>query len=204
MALREEAKASFEIWYHSLKRYAGGFPARGTIGGALVVLDRLIENFDPDINAHTAGGGAQIKGASGDAVGRILERYGESRPFLSEGGRTNRGLRGDIKSMLVVINSLGLEVLTVDERNATLQSFQVFLVDRVRDYHNSQRLEIVFDGSKSTWQIVHDLLEKAGESRKAGPVAQYLIGAKIQLRFPHIVIDNHSYSTADIQLVQLG
>ena len=72
----------------------------GTLAGALVVLERLQESCDLDINAHTAAGGVQIKGTNGRAVSKLLARYGETKPFLAEGGRTNMGLRGDIKALL--------------------------------------------------------------------------------------------------------
>lgn len=194
----------FEAWYDGLKLYAGGFPARGTIGGALVVLEQMKESFDLNIDAYTAGGGSQIKGASGAAVGRILESFDETRPFLSEGGRTNRGLRGDIKNMLVMIGKTKLHSLSDDERRTVLTNLQQFLVNKVRDYHNQQRLDLFFDPAKSTRRLIHDLLDKARTTGKAGPVAQYLVGAKLQIRFPNIVVENHSYSTADAPLARAG
>jgi hypothetical protein len=66
------------------------------MAGALVVLEQLKENYDLNIDAHTAPGGSQVRGVSGAAVKRILETHDETRPFSSEGGRTNRGLRGDM------------------------------------------------------------------------------------------------------------
>src|SRR5687767_6884869 len=96
VSAESEPETAFAEWYAGLRLYAGGFPARGTIGGALVVLERLKVACDLNIDAHTAQGGAQIAGASGAAVTTLLERFGEMRPFLSEGGRTNRGLRGDV------------------------------------------------------------------------------------------------------------
>jgi hypothetical protein len=43
-----------------------------------------------------------------------------------------------------------------------------------------------------------------GQSGKDGPVAQYLVGAKLALRFPTEKIGNESYSTADVQLNRPG
>jgi hypothetical protein len=39
---------------------------------------------------------------------------------------------------------------------------------------------------------------------KAGPVAQYLVGAKLQLRFPDMQVSNQRYSAADIQSGRCG
>jgi hypothetical protein len=199
----EKATSVFISWYKTLANYSG-FPAKGTIAGSLVVLERLKDNFDLDIDAHTAKGGSQIRGAGGSAVRHILESFGETRPFLSEGGRTNRGLRGGINGMLDAIGSTRLDRLASERRNAILSALQLFLVDRVRDFHSLQRLEIVYDPAKSTWQSIQDLLSKAAEAGKDGPVAQYLVGAKLQLRFPETEISNESYSTADVQTRRRG
>lgn len=203
MGAKEKAEAAFHEWYDSLKLY-GKFPAKGTVGGALVVLDRLQQKFELSIDSHTAKGGAQISGASGVAVKAILERFDETRPFLHEGGRTNRGLRGDIKRLLDAVDSANLERIAKARRNEILTELQRFLVARVHEYHDLQRLEIIYDQSKSTWQCIYDLLDAARENGKDGPVAQYLIGAKLQLRFPALQISNESFSTADIQLGRHG
>lgn len=203
MTAREKASEAFANWYQALKRY-GGFPAKGTISGSLVVLDRLKKDFNLSIDAHIAKAGTQIKGASGETVKRILAQFGETRRFVSEGGRTNRGLLGTIKSMLDTLATAHLDKLPVDERNAVLEELQQFLVDKVREFHNRERLKIIFDSSMSTWQSIHNLLEQAHQNGKEGPVAQHLVGAKLQLRFPDVQISNESYSTADVQLGRQG
>jgi hypothetical protein len=45
---------------------------------------------------------------------------------------------------------------------------------------------------------------QARETGKEGPLAQHLVGAKLELRFPKIAIGNESYSTADDQLGRPG
>lgn len=200
-----EAHEAFRDWYTSLPLIHGGkIPAKGTIAGALVVLDRLQEDFDLSIEAHTAKGGSQISGAGRAAVTSILERFGETRPFLQEGGRTNRDLRGEIKRLLDGIAGAGLDQLSETNRNEVLKELQGILVQKVREYHDLQRLEVSYEPSKSTWQFICELLDAARESGKDGPVAQYLVGAKLQLRFPQIKLSNESFSTADSQLGRFG
>lgn len=205
MEFKEKALNVFKMWYENLPVHKpSGGPARGTIGAALIVLDRLKTGFDLNLESHRTAGQSQIKGTSGAAVARILSRYGENRPFIKEGGRTNRGGPGDIGKMLEAIGAAGLEQLADAERNEVLEYLQFFLVDKVREYHNRQRLKAVYNPSQSTWQAVSDLLALARDTGKEGPVAQYLIGAKLQLRFPHVKIGNESYSTADDQLGRPG
>ncbi|OIO91932.1 MAG: hypothetical protein AUK03_10470 [Anaerolineae bacterium CG2_30_64_16] len=200
----KKALTEIEQWYNGLKLYAGRFPARGTIGGALVVLDRLQESFNLDIDFHTTEGGSQIIGTSGSVLKSLLARYGETRPFLSEGGRTNRGLRGDVIALLDRLKATGIAELTDDQRKVVLIDLQSFLMDKVRDYHNRQRLKVGYDPTQSVDGVVRSLLDLARETGKEGPVAQHLVGAKLQLRFPQLSIGTESVSTADQQLGRAG
>jgi hypothetical protein len=196
---------SFKSWYRDLPihKLSGG-PARGTIGAALVVLERLREDCCLDLAHHQAEGGAQIKGLSSQSVAKILKRFGEKRPFLKEGGRTNRGVPGDIEKMLEALRLHGIDRLQATKRAEGITDLQQFLVDRVREFHNRQRLKVVYDPSKSSWQAIADILSLARENGKEGMVAQYLVGAKLALRFPGLPVQNLSYSTADDQLGRPG
>lgn len=204
MSDRASALQQISEWYGSLKQVNSGFPARGTIAAALVVLEHLKEDYSLELSSHRAQGGSQIAGASASATAAILARFGETRPFLKEGGRTNRGGPGDIGKMLDALRPLCLEKDTVETRNSILEELQRFLVDKVQEWHGRQRLSFYFDPSRSGWQLIRDLLDRAREQLKEGPVAQYLVGAKLQLRFPELEISNDSYSTADDQLGRPG
>lgn len=45
-------------------------------------------------------------------------------------------------------------------------------------------------------QIIGDILSVAKMKNQMGPVAQHLVGAKLALRYSHLEIENHSYTTA--------
>ncbi len=195
----------FTDWFQSLKVVkANNGPANGSIATALVVLNRLQENFNLTFNSHIADGGMQIKGASGAAVASILKSFGEVRAFAKEGGRTNRGGPSEVKSLLKAIESLNLELVSDIDRNNILLDMQKFLVERVVDYHNRQKIKLIYNPALSTWYAVHNLLLSAIHEGKAGYVAQHLIGAKLQLRFPNIEVSNESASTADMQTNRPG
>lgn len=201
----QQPPKEFIEWYNSLnivKQNSG--PANGTIAAALVVLNRLQEDYNLDFNAHVAKGGMQIRGASGAAVAAILKSFGEERPFAKEGGRTNRGGPAEIRALLETLQSLRLNRKSGDERNDVLYSMQLFLVDRVRDFHNRQKIKLTFNPALSTWHIVHNLLAEATAEGKAGYVAQHLVGAKLQFRFPDIEVSNEGGSTADLQTQRPG
>lgn len=151
-----------------------------------------------------AEGGTQVSGVSGQNVAEILRQFDEDRPFLSEGGRTNRGLRSDIESLLSHLAELELQSKPDKVRDAVLVYWQALLVQAIKRYFNRQRLSFEFDPTKTTWELLKTLLDEARENGKEGPVAQYLVGAKLDLRFPDETVENHSYSTADIQTDRAG
>jgi hypothetical protein len=49
-----------------------------------------------------------------------------------------------------------------------------------------------------------EMLRAARAEHKEGPVSQYLVGAKLQLRFPEIEVENKGATTADDQLGRAG
>lgn len=205
MDLKKHTLNIFKNWYDNLpvhKSSAG--PAKGTIAAALVVLEHLKTECNLDLEAHKAPGGSQIKGTSGQAVKRILERFGEIRPFAKEGGRTNRGGPGDIKKLLDALKKSGFDKSEVETRNNVLDELQLILVSKVIEFHNKERIKFIYETSKTTWQAIQSLLTQARETGKEGPLAQHLVGAKLELRFPKIVVGNESYSTADDQLGRPG
>ncbi len=191
-------------WYSSLETYKGGFPARGTLAGALAVTERLKQEFKLELSHHTAKGGTQIKGASGSAVAKILAGMGENRKFLKEGGRTNRGLRNEIGAFLGAIKKLDLAKLPKEKQLLALKEVQHFLLDRVREFFNRERIKFIFTTERSTANLIGDILAASRATGKEGPVAQYLVGAKLQLRFPQLTISNESYSSADEQTGRHG
>lgn len=196
--------AAFEAWYSSLPLEKNKLPARGAIFAALVVLERLKKDCRLDPDLQLAKGGAQIKGLSGAAVSKILRAFGEVRKVTKEGGRTNRGNNDAVKAMLKCLEQMQLCKLEPEEREALIRQLQAFLVKKVQEFHAQQRLKFVFDPRKSTRQLIHDILMVANQTGKLGAVAQYLVGAKLQLRFPDLDVSNDSFSTADDQLGRKG
>jgi len=71
---------------------------------------------------------------------------------------------------------------------------------KVKPYYELCKLKKIhfkFDPKLSTWQIIHNFFETSHSEGKAGYVAQHLVGAKLQLRFPEVNVSNESASTAD-------
>lgn len=190
---------AFGAWFAQLtplKRYSG-LPAKGTIAAALIVLERLRDDCDLRMTRHVAAGGAQIAGMSLASLQKILSRYGENRPFPSEGGRTNRGNNRPIETMLTVLSDHGLCKRPAGERDQLIDDLQAFLVKQLDTYYTLERIAFGFDPHKPTKAIVGQILEEASKRKSAGIVAQHLVGAKLACRFPSIEIANYSASAAD-------
>lgn len=198
MTINEQAQVRLAQWWNTLKRYSG-MPAQGTLAGALVALERLQVKYSLDISAHTTRDGTQISGQTGASVAKILRRYGEKRRFLSEGGRTSRGTPPSVSELLRMLEPLHLDLLPENERNEILCELQIWLVARVSDYFNREHVKFDFNGDESAYQTVHNLLAAARAVGKEGQVAQYLVGAKLALRFPDLDVRNDCYSTSDVQ-----
>jgi hypothetical protein len=85
-----------------------------------------------------------------------------------------------------------------------LRELQQFLVDQVRAYHNQQRLTLIYDTRFTLSENLRRFFADAREAGKAAALAQYLVGAKLQLRFPHATVTNDSWTTKDQQLGRAG
>jgi hypothetical protein len=111
MTVIEDALGRLAAWWAGLKTYKqnNGLPAQGTVAGALTILERLQSDYTLNMDAHLAEGGAQIIGLGRARTSRILAAYGEKRPFLEEGGRTNRGTVTNMRVLLAALEPLHLE-----------------------------------------------------------------------------------------------
>ncbi len=197
---------TFEFWYRSLKpmkRY-GGRPAKGTVAAALIVLERLRTNNNLGLDAHLAAGGAQIAGLNLTSLRKILARFGESRQFPSEGGRTNRGNNRPVELLLQSLSQTGFSTLPEPRRLGVLDKLQRFLVDSLDGYYSLERICFSFAPSSPPRNVISDILAAAQKRNQTGPVAQHLVGAKLAIRFPQADVGNAPYSAADEQTKRAG
>jgi len=204
---RQVIVRSFLAWLEGLpKEGHARRPATGSVGAAMVVLDRQIESCQIEDEPNLSERGAQVKGVSGPALKKVLAKFGEHRIYSREGGRTNRGAPAAVRAMLKVLRDTGFAELADEERKEVATALQHILLEEVRAYFNRQILGITFDPTRSVWSNIAHMLQRAQEVKKSGPVAQHLVGAKLALRFPErsAEIGLDSYSTADDQTGRPG
>jgi len=109
-----------------------------------------------------------------------------------------------VSKLLDALREMALEKLSSESRKVVLVEFQRLLVEKVRDYHSMQRISFAYDSSCTTWTAVRDILAEAEAVGKAPAVAQYLVGAKLQLRFPKLTVSNDRFAAGDIQTGRKG
>ena len=201
MADEFPSAAIIEDWWESFPARA---KSRGNIAGGLVLLENLRGNFDLDVEAHKTAGSDQLKNATRVNVQKVLARFGEERVLLKEGGRTNRGLMNNLTSLLKALSDADMAQLSVEERETALGNMQSFLAAKARDIFNAGKLSFDYRKDVISREVIGRILEAARERRKAGEVAEYLVGAKLSLRFPTYDIRNSASSAADDQTDEKG
>jgi hypothetical protein len=200
MPVDADAIHAIDEWYAGLDLYQDKLPSKGSITAALHVLSRLQTSYDLNVSSHVSDGQSQITGLSASTVKKILAEFGEVRILSAIGGRSNRGTRGDVAKLFEVMKPLKLEQLPASQRVDVLRVMQQRLVvEYVARYFAIKRVKAMFDYNAATWLFIQTILENARASGKAGVVAEYLVGAKLELKFPDKKVRNKRFSIADTQ-----
>ncbi|HND54141.1 MAG TPA: DUF4928 family protein [Pirellulaceae bacterium] len=204
MSATESAVAAIQDWHGNLPTGENALPSRGAIAAALVVLEKLKTEYSLAVGDFLAKGGAQIAGLTRQSLDAILRRHGENRTLIKEGGRTNRGNPRVVADLLEALTPLGLDVASDDERRSALDACQVWLVGQVGAYFACKPLTFAYDPAKTTFANLSSLVAAARDVGKLPSLAQYLVGAKLQLRFPDREISNDLASSPDAQSGRVG
>jgi hypothetical protein len=206
-ALTQRLLAQMEAWYDAQRPAPGEEPKQNVVCAGLAVLEVARTASFPLSQTDYVTEKNQVRCTGGPAIRRILARYGETRTYLKEGGRTTRSTRAVADQLVARLNTVAeLAALSTAELNLMLDQLQSWLVERVRDYFNRQRLEVEISLERPGPQVIEDILDAAHRRGSAGPVAQHIVGAKLSLRFEeqNVIVDNYSYTTADDQLGRPG
>ena len=198
---RSEFTVIVQNWWESFPQRSR---SRGNIAGGLVLLENLRHNLDFEIQAHKAPGSDQLKNATRANVQKILARFGEERVLLQEGGRTNRGLMKNLTSLLEALSSSSIGDISPQNIDAELINMQRFLVEKARERFNAEKLSFEYRKDMTSRELIGLILDSARKRRKSGEVAEYLVGAKLALRFSRYEIRNSAASAADVQTEENG
>jgi hypothetical protein len=170
----------------------------GALGTVVVITRKATKQFPIDVDSILTSGGGQVSGLSGSAINKILASHGISQTVGTESGRTSRGTPNLAKAYARILN----EHPKLTEKE--LAEIERWWIDRFIEYFETEPFRLVDDPSKSVQSVVSNLLAQAAERQKrangkayVGAMLQHLIGAKLTLALPSIVIDHHGFSVAD-------
>ncbi|WP_218958735.1 DUF4928 family protein [Eggerthella guodeyinii] len=211
MQLYEKASAAAleaaSAWYESQRNEKGGVNTNVMTSG-IAVAELLRTTFPLTAESVKTKKEGQVKGLSGGFIKQVLEKHGETRKFTVEGGRTSRGTLG-LATSLALLVSAALEPFGLDDesRIAVADELETHFVNCIQqDYFNKKRLDVAVDFRKPVSGVVADILNaaKSRPDQATGAVAQHLVGAKLELRFPDKEIGRDRANAADQQTDRQG
>ena len=97
-----------------------------------------------------------------------------------------------------------MDQLPLDSRECEIGKMQAILADKARDIFNAEKISFDYRRDMTSREIVGAILASAGKRLRTGEVAEYLVGAKLSLRFPDYDIRNSAASAADRQMAEQG
>lgn len=202
----EDALEAVAEWYEG-KRSKKGRVNTNVMCVGLAVAELLKSDFPLTEDIVRSDKGSQVRGLSGNMISRVLKEHGEEQEFTSEGGRTSRGSLPIAQELSGILNALFPDGLDTDERAAVARIMQAYFVRCIqRDYFAKQRIKVVIDSRKPVSNVVADILQAAmgRPDKPTGAVAQHLVGAKLELRFPESDIGRDKANAADRQTSRQG
>lgn len=205
-SLADRALAAAMAWYES-KRSRKGSVNTNIMCVGVAIAELLKNDFPLTDDIVKSEKKSQVRGLSGGMISRVLKEHGEEQEFTSEGGRTSRGTLPAAQELANILNKLFPSGLTKNERATIANMLEGYFVRRIQqDYFAKQRMKVDIDPNKPVSGIVADILRTARSrsDKPAGIVAQHLVGAKLELRFPGLDIGRDKVNAADQQTNRQG
>ncbi|MCE0485436.1 DUF4928 family protein [Ornithinimicrobium sediminis] len=197
------------VWYEGQRQTRTGTVNTNVMTVGLILAEHMERGIPMEKDDYLAK--SQVKGLGGPKVKAILGKHNEFRPFTREGGRTSRKTYDLAKGLAGVIShaaqSAGYNQLDTQAQERVRHQIQAWFVSRVQqDFFARKRIVAEIDPRKPVRVALTSLLEYArGQGGNlAGALCQHLVGAKLALRFPDLQIENHGYTTADVQTARAG
>ncbi|MGE5596037.1 MAG: DUF4928 family protein [Hyphomicrobiales bacterium] len=191
----EVACSIARAWYASV---SGGV---GMVVTGLIMAEHFAANYPLEEGDFITNGGGQVRLMGGRRANKIIRRFDAALANLgTESGRTSRGTPEAARQLASALNARADVFGPLDEsaRRSVADAIQETLVlGPLRDLRNLQRLAADYLPAAGTPANVASIMAAAAERKAAGAVAQHLVGAKLQLRYPDLTIENYSFTTAD-------
>jgi hypothetical protein len=148
---------------------------------ALALLERLRDFPSLSLSAHlsqSGSAGIQAHETYGD---KALERL-HLQPINKNHGRRSSNLPGWGQELLNAVAASGFASATPEVRSEILNEMQAIFAVPLRAILEENPLEVRLR-ERTAEAVISELLEAAEAKGKSGDVAQYLVGAKLAMRF---------------------
>jgi len=178
--MRTRQKTAFDKFLEIHAKQAGRFvPAR--LQAALALLERLREFPTLALTEHLSqGGSAGI--SSHEAFGDKAVKRLQLQAINKTHGRRSSNLPGWGQELLDAVATLGFANADSAAKNRIIDEAQTIIAAPLRAIIEQDPLEVRLR-DRTVEAVVAELLIAAQEKGKSGDVAQYLVGAKLELRF---------------------
>lgn len=148
---------------------------------ALALLEKLRSKPSLDLDDHLAS-----KGSSGleshETFGNHAHKRLNLEPINKNHGRRSSSLQDWGQDLLDLLKEAGFAKVSAKARDGIIDLAQSAFATHLRDILEQEPLEVRLRG-RSAEAIIRDILKQAEDKGKSGDVAQYLVGAKLALRF---------------------
>jgi hypothetical protein len=166
----------------------------GRVQAAIVLIESLRERPQLILEEHqTKKGKAGL--ISHETLGKAAHKRLGLIPINKNHGRRSSNLPEWGQPLLEEFRDAKFLHLQPKDREALINEAQSRLADKLRAILNEEPLKVRIKG-RSAEAVIADVLAQADEKGKAGDVAQYLVAAKLELRFGRD-IDLHGVNKRD-------
>jgi len=153
-------------------------PAR--LQAAMALLERLRDYPLLSLAEHRAAGSSGVR--SQETYGKRVHERLKLQTINKNHGRRSSNLPEWGQELLDVIATAGFQKANRAERDKIISDAQAVLALPLRNLIEQEPLIARIKG-RTAEAVIHELLLQADEKGKSGDVAQYLVGAKLSLRF---------------------
>lgn len=147
---------------------------------AMALLERLREHPSLDLRDHLTRAAVSLK--SHETYGQRVHGRMNLEPVNKNHGRRSSNLHEWGQALLDAAGESHFQELGREARDRLINAAQERLAEPLRRFLGQEPLVAGLHG-RTAEAVVSDLLLRAAERGKSGDVAQYLVGAKLALRF---------------------
>lgn len=171
--------ASFTDWLNQYMR-VGESDQSGRIVVVMAACERLRENPSLQKEDHLTSSNMQLREHDRYVIS-AMKRFGIDSPVRAHGRRSSN-LGAWIGPFFQWIESQGFLAMTSDEKDLFLTAIESIAASRLQVINEEKPLIARYNQGTAVAVLV-DILDQAQKKKRAKDVAEYLVGAKLQIRF---------------------